>query len=199
MKDGKREIQRLIAYEAARILTDSRLDDQNYAVHKAAARLGINNKRLMPAREEIDAALREQQRLFRGIEQQTVVEKMRNAALQAMKAMKQFKPLLVGPVYEGTADNNSQIRLHLFATTPEEVAFSLMELHIPWHEKDYSIKFADGSRKNTPSFRFTADGDLFELLVLPDNTRNNQPVGPQDNRPIKGATIQRLEKLLNQR
>jgi len=153
----------------------------------------------MPTRDEVDAALREQQRLFRGTEQQAVVEKMRSAALQAMQALQQFKPLLVGPVLEGTADKNSRIRLHLFASTPEEVALRLMEMHIPWHEKDCSIKFSDGNRKNMPSFRFTADSDYFELIVLPDSGLNNRPVDPRDNRPITGATIPRLEKLLDQR
>lgn len=199
MKAKKRETQRRIAYEAARILTDSRSDDQTFAIHKAAARLGINNKRLMPNREEVDSALREQQRLFRGGEQQTVVKKMRNAALQAMEALPQFNPLLVGPVYEGTADLNSRIRLYLFAPTPEEVAFSLMALHIPWHERDCSIKFSDGSRKAIPSFRFIADSNYFELLILPDTGLNNRPIDPQDNRPIKGVTTQQLEKLINQR
>lgn len=197
MKAKKREIQRRIAYEAARILTDNRSDDHTYAIHKAAVRLGITNTRLIPNREEVELALKEQQRLFRGSEQQTAVKKLRSAALQAMKALIQFNPLLVGPVYEGIADTNSHIRLYLFATTPEEVVFSLMELHIPWDERDCSIKFGDGSRRNMPGFRFIADGNYFELVVLPNQGLYNRPVGPQDNRPIKGTTIQQLEKLLN--
>ena len=199
MKVAKREIQRRIAYEAARILTDSRIDDHDYAIHKAASRLGINNKRLMPKREEIYQALREQQRLFRGDEQLLAVEKMRYAAHSAMQALQQFKPLLVGPVFEGTADLNSRIRLHLFASTPEEVALCLMGLHIPWHEKDCSIKFAAGGRKNMPSFRFTADGNLFKLIVFPEIVHNNPPVEPDNNHPIRGITLQKLGELINQR
>ena len=181
------------------MLTENRSDDQAYAIHKAAVRLGITNKRLMPNREEVESALKEQQCLFRGEEQQTAVKKLRGAALQAMKALIQFNPLLVGPVYEGIADTNSHIRLYLFAATPEEVVFSLMELHIPWHERDCSIKFGDGNRKNMPGFRFIADCNYFELVVLPNQGLYKRPVDPQDNRPIKGTTIQQLEKLLNQR
>lgn len=196
MKAKKREIQRRIAYEAARILTDNRSGDQAYAIHKAAARLGINDNRLTPNREEVELALREQQRLFRGSDQQTAVKKLRIAALQAMKALSQFNPQLVGPVSEGTADTNSHIRLYLFATSPEEVVFSLMKLHIPWHERDSSIKFSDGSRKTMPNFRFIADSNYFELVVLSDQAPHKRPVDPQDNRPIKGTTIQQLEQLV---
>ncbi|MDJ0805593.1 MAG: hypothetical protein QNJ78_02050 [Gammaproteobacteria bacterium] len=197
MKAGKREIQRRIAYEAARILTDYRSDDLIFAINKAATKLGVHNRRLMPNHEEVDSALREQQRLFRGTEQQSAVKNMRNAALPAMKALKQYKPLLIGPVYEGTADLNSRIRLFLFAPTPEDVALSLLALHIPWHEKDCSIKFTDGSRKIMPSYHFTADGNYFELIVLPDTGFNKRPLDPQEHRPIKGLTVQQLEKLLS--
>jgi hypothetical protein len=199
MKSKNREIQRRIAYEAARIMTEGRFDDQAYAIHKAADRLGINNKRLMPNHEEVESALREQQRLFRGGEQQTVVTNMRSAALKAMTALKQFNPLLVGAAFAGTADKNSRIRLHLHATTPEEVVFSLMELRIPWHERDCSIKFSDGSRKMMPNYSLIADGNTFELIILPDTGLHNRPLDPQDNRPIKGMTIQQLERMLTQR
>ena len=199
MKARNRETQRRIAYEAARILTDNRLDDQTYAIQKAADRLGVNNRRLMPNREEVDSALREQQRLFRGNEQQMAVHIKRTAALQAMKKLEQFNPLLVGAVHEGTADLNSRIRLHLYASTPEEVAFCLMSMHIPWHERDCPIKFNDGSRKILPSYRFVANDHYFELIILPDTGLNIRPLDPQDGRPIKGMTAMQLKKLLNQR
>ena len=197
MKARKREIQRRIAYEAARILTDNRSADQTYAIHKASSRLGINDTRLMPTREEVESALKEQQRLFRGSEQQAALKRLRNTALQAMQAMQEFHPLLVGPVFEGTADFNSHIRLYLYATTPEDVVFSLMKLQIPWQEKDYTIKFSDGSRRLMPGFNFMVDEYPIELIVLPNQVPNNPPVEPQNNNLIKGATIKQLEYLLS--
>ncbi|MBL3619539.1 MAG: hypothetical protein JMN26_17715, partial [gamma proteobacterium endosymbiont of Lamellibrachia anaximandri] len=113
MKANNRESQRRIAYEAARILTELRSGDYNYACQKAADRLGLGNKRLMPNRDEIESALREQQRLFRGEDQATALQHLRSLAMGAMGALARFKPLLVGPVFDGTADQNSPIRLHL--------------------------------------------------------------------------------------
>lgn len=199
MKANKRETQRRIAYESARILTEHRSDDQVFAIHKAATRLGITDKRLMPNREEVESALREQQRLFRGNEQHNALMRLRHSALQAMQALNHFKPILVGAVYEGTADSNSHVVLHLFSDTPEEVIFALSDLRIPWHERDRQMKFSDGSHKSMPGFRFTADGILFELIVFPNKGSNNKPTDPLDNQPIQGAGIKQLELILNQR
>ncbi len=199
MKVNKREIQRRIAYESARILTEHRSDDQLFAIQKAATKLGITDKRLMPNREEVESALREQQRLFRGNAQQNALERLRHSALQAMQALSHFKPILVGAVYEGTADSNSHVVLHLFSDTPEEVIFALSDLHIPWQERDRYMKFSDGNHKSMPSFRFTADGILYELIVFPSKGYNNRPTNPLDNQPIQGAGIKQLELMLGQR
>jgi len=199
MKATKREIQRRIAYETARILTEYQSSDQAFAIQKAASRLGVSDRRLLPTREEISLAIREQQRLFRGSDQESALEKLRTAALQAMQLLVRFRPILVGPVYEGTADSNSPVRLHLFADTPEEVIFALADLHIPWQERDRLIRFSGGVRKNMPGFQFNANGVMFELVVMPEQGPYNKPLDSLDHQPIQGATIKHLKKLMNQR
>ena len=199
MKADKREIQLRIAYEAARILTDNRSDDQSHAIYKAASRLGIHDKRMLPKREEVESVLREQQRLFRGSAQTTALGRLRMSALQAMKALEKFRPLLVGPVYAGTADSNSHVQLHLFADTPEEVVFALADLQIPWQERDRSLKFSAGSHKNMPCFQFNAGDTHFELVVLPSQGPYRRPLDPLDSRPTQGASIKQMALLLDQR
>ena len=127
------------------------------------------------------------------------LDRLRAAALQAMRALQQFNPLLVGPVHDGTADRNSRIRLHLFADTPEEVAFALADLRIPWEAWDKPMRFGDGSRLNVPGFRFTAEEIPFELLVLPVRGNHSRPVDPLDNQPLKGTNTGQLASLLGQR
>ena len=199
MKATKREIQRRIAYETARILTEYQSSDQAFAIQKAASRLGISDRRLLPTREEISLAIREQQRLFRGSDQASALQKLRTAALQTMQLLVRFRPLLVGPVYEGTADSNSPVRLHLFADTPEDVIFALADLHIPWQERDRTLRFSGGGRKNMPGFQFNANGVLFELVVMPEQGPYSKPLDPLDHQPIQGATSKQLKVLLNQR
>jgi hypothetical protein len=196
MSKGKRELQRRIAYEAARILTEYRSDNIAYACQKAAAKLGISHRQQMPTQEEVEVALREQQRMFRGAEQANVLQRLRQSALQAMQTLRQFNPVLVGSVFKGTADSNSHVQLHLYANTPEEVLFSLSDLHIPWQERQRSYNFSNGQRREIPIFQFSADDVMFELLVLPADSPHTRPLDPQDNHPIQGASLKQLTALV---
>jgi predicted nucleotidyltransferase len=195
MAQSKRELQRRIAYEAARIMTEHRSDNIAHACHKAAARLGVSHRYQMPTRDEIDEALREQQRLLRGDEQRQTLNRLRRSALEAMRALQQFNPLLVGSVYQGTADTNSRVQLHLQANTPEDVLFTLTDLKIPWQERQRAMNFSNGRRMEVPSFQFTADGVGFELLVFTSERPHIRPLDPLDNQPVQGATLKQMEAL----
>lgn len=196
MSNGKRELQRRIAYEAARILTEHRSDNIAHACQKAAAKLGVSRRQQMPTRDEVELALREQQWLLRGEDQQTALRRLRESAERAMAALRQFNPILVGAVFQGTADSNSHVQLHLFANTPEEILFALRDLHIPWRERQRTLSFNDGSRREIPCFQFTAEGIPFELLALSAETPHNRPLDPLDNQPIQGANLKQLRTLL---
>jgi hypothetical protein len=196
MTQGKRELQRRIAYEAARIMTEYRSDDMAYACQKAAARLGVSHRQQMPTPEEVKEALREQQWLVRGEQQQQALLRLRRSALEAMQALHQFNPILVGPVYQGTADINNRVQLLLHADTPEDVLFALSDLKIPWQESQRSFNFSNGRRFDVPSFRFTADGVGFELLTLSTEMPHNRPLDPLDNQPMQGATLKQMHALV---
>jgi hypothetical protein len=196
MRTGNRELQKRIAYEAARILTELRSDNIAYACQKAAAKYGITKRQLLPTREEVENALREQQRLLRGERQTNTLQALRQNALNAMQALKQFNPKLVGAVFDGTADSNSAIRLHLIAETPEELLFALGDMHIPWRQKDHQMHFSNGAKESVPCFLFTADGVRFELTVLPAKYSHNRPLDPLDNQPFQGASIKQLQLLV---
>lgn len=196
MSSSKRELQRRIAYEAARIMTEYRSDNIGHACQKAAAKLGISRRQQMPTREEVEEALREQQWLLRGDEQQQVLLRLRQSALQAMQALHRFNPMLVGSVFQGTADSNSHVQLHLFADTPEDVLYALSDLQIPWQERHRTLNFRNGGRREIPSFHFNADGVMFELLVLSAQMLHNRPLDPLDNQPIQGANLKQLQALV---
>jgi hypothetical protein len=197
MSHGKRELQRRIAYEAARIMTEYRSDNIAHACQKAAAKLGVSHRQQMPTREEVEEALREQQWLFRGDKQQLALIQLRRSALEAMRALREFNPMLVGSVYQGTADTNSRVQLHLYANTPEDVLFALTDLKIPWQEGQRNLNFSNGQRVEIPSFQFTADGVEFELLVFSAETPHLRPLDPIDNQPIQGATLKQMDRLGN--
>lgn len=196
MSQSKRELKRRIAYEAARIMTEYRSDNMAHACQKAAAKLGISRRQEMPSREEVQAALREQQWLLRGDEQQLALTRLRHSALQAMRALQQFNPILVGSVYQGTADTNSRVQLHLHADTPEEVLFALADMKIPWQEGQRTLSFSNGRRLEVPCFQFAADGVGFELLVLAAETPRPRPLDPLDKQPVQGANLKQMDALV---
>jgi hypothetical protein len=196
MTNGKRVLQKRIAYDAARILTELRSDNLAYACRKAAAKHGVTRAQMMPSREEIELALREQQRLVIGEKQHDALRKLRHSALEAMQALHHFHPLLVGPVLRGTADSNSRIELHLFADTPEEVLFTLSDLHIPWQEKQRNMTYSDSSHGLLPCFQFCADMIQFVLVVFPPGNKHRRPLDPLDNRPYEGASLKQLKEIL---
>jgi hypothetical protein len=191
----KRELQRRIAYEAARLMTEYQTDDMAYACQKAAAKLGVTRRQQMPTPNEVEEALREQQRLLRGDEQPAALQHLRQQALQAMDALEAFDPLLVGSVYQGTADSNSPIRLILFANTPEEVLFTLSDLKIPWRESQRTLSFRNGSKELVPVFKITADGVSIELTVMSSEEIHNRPLDPLDRQPLQGINLKQLREI----
>jgi hypothetical protein len=191
----KRELQRRIAYEAARLMTEYQTDDMAYACQKAAAKLGVTRRQQMPNPDEVEEALREQQRLLRGDEQIAALHHLRQQALQAMNALGQFDPLLVGSVYQGTADSNSPIRLYLYANTPEEVLFTLSDMKIPWRESQRTLSFRNGTKELVPVFKITADGVAIELTVMSSEDIHNRPLDPLDRQPLQGISLKQLREI----
>ena len=120
-------------------------------------------------------------------------------AAEVMASFRVFKPHLTGAVLSGTADIYTPIRLQLFADTPEEVLYELMEKHIPWKEGDCVVEYANGLSTRRPLFSFQAAETEIELLILPTLDQRNPPINPIDGRPEKGASLAKIEVLLKQR
>ena len=190
-------ITRRIAVEAARLLADSGLDHPEHAKRKAAQRIGCRDRSLWPENLEIETALREHQRLFLADRQVDALRAVREVALEAMKAFSAFRPRLVGPALEGTADIHSGVRLLLVADSPEEVAFSLDDQHIPWHPAEVTLRFARGQRETRPSFRFLAGETAVELVVLERADLSNPPRDPATGRALNTADRSQLIALLS--
>jgi hypothetical protein len=193
----KREhLRQRIAYEAARLMVEEAISDHELARRKAAARMGVPNSRLWPSNAEVQEALSQQQRLFQPSQPESL-RNLRQTALQAMQALARFRPRLVGPVLDGTADRGSRVTLHLFAEVPDEVAHALLERRIPWKERTRNLRYAGGERRPHPVFQFVAGGVGVELVVLPALAQRNPPLGPVTERPERGGDIEQVRSLLD--
>jgi hypothetical protein len=156
-----------IAMEAARIMAEEGIEDHGLAKKKAAARMGGSVNRHLPGKEDIEAALIEHHRLFAPSEHPRRLTHLRTLALEAMRFLSEFSPLLVGGIWSGSAGKFSPIRLHVFPDTAETLMLKLMSANIPFEEKSHSLPPDAGLPGEQPALHFYVDGIRVELLIFP--------------------------------
>lgn len=186
-----------LAQEAARILAERGDDEFERARRKAAEKSGVSNRRLWPSNEEIQAALEVRQRLFPDRRQATLAQ-LRLQALRGMRHLAAFAPRLVGPVLDGSAEGTHPVRLLVFVEPIEALLFALLDQGIVWRQREQRQRFSDGTRRHCPLIAFLAGETDFELLVLPPTAMSNPPLNPLDDRPLRGATAEAVERMLRE-
>jgi hypothetical protein len=191
------ELRIRVAEEAARIMREQGVRDFLLAKRKAADRLGIVDRNALPANQEISTALAAQQRLFGGAAHHDNLRALREVALRAMALLECFSPRLVGPVLAGTATPHSDISLHVFAATPEEIAFMLIERGIRYRTGDRRVRLANGEHASYPSFEFETGEVAVEATVFPEHGLREAPMCPVNGGPMRRARRDELEALLD--
>lgn len=187
--------RRLIAEEAARLLLDEGLGDYRAAKLKAAQRLGLSGRRGLPRNIEVEDALRSRQRLFTGEAQRARLASLRRAALEAMRLLAEFRPRLVGSVLRGTAHAHSDVNLHLFSDSVEEVVFRLLDAGVPFRQGERSLR-CNGGCRGYPALRYVMDDVEIELVIFPYDGLRQAPISPVDGRPMQRMGRRELERLL---
>lgn len=184
-----------LAQEAARILIESGGQDYLMAKRKAALHLGAMDTRNMPSNSEIEQALIEYQRLFRGSSQPQVLNALRAEAIKAMGFFEEFNPKLVGPVLQGTADENTPITLHITAPTVEEVGLFLMRFQVPYKLHDKRLRLSNDLQETYSCYRFMAGPFQMDVVVFLRG-KPVSPLSPVDGKPMRRASIEEVRALL---
>ena len=167
------------------------------AKRKAADRLGVVDRNALPANQEISAALAAQQRLFGGSAHADNLRVLREVALRAMSLLERFHPRLVGPVLAGTATPHSDVSLHVFAATPEDIAFLLIERGVRYRTGDRRVRLANGEHASYPSFEFESGEVAIEATVFPEHGLREAPLCPIGGGPMRRARRDEIEALLD--
>lgn len=199
MANGKRaETQRLrLAQTAARLMHEQGIRDFRLAKEKAAARLGVDIRRgSLPKNTEIEAALAEHQRLFGGERHSARLEDLRQAALDAMRQLADFRPRLVGDVLSGLATEHSDVQLHVFAEQSESFDLFLQAQGIPFELTERRFRYGRGEYRRYPAFRFAAGAIGVEAVVFPLAEIRQAPNSLIDGSPMTRAKIADVERLL---
>lgn len=188
--------RQVVAQEAARIIVDHGVRDYRAAKQKAAERLGLSTRGSLPGNAEIEAAVVEHLELFGGDEHKDQLRLMRVAALSAMQLLHGFSPRLVGPVLAGTADENSQVNLHVFSDSPEQVAEELNDLGIQCRGYERRLKSRHDQSELVPGFEFHHNHQAVAATVFPFDGLRQAPLSPIDGKPMRRADYNAVQMLV---
>lgn len=190
-----RERRERLAGEAARLMAETGIADFHQAKLKAAARLGIHDDASLPRNSEIEAALRQYQRLFRRDASGELLRR-RESALEAMRFFQAFEPRLVGPVLEGTADERSPVLLHLHVDDADALVRFFDENSIPAEPRSRRVRLDRHRDGEFPVWTFSADGTPFDVTVLPHDVLRQAPLSPVDEKPMRRASAAQLRQIV---
>ncbi|MGB0514829.1 MAG: hypothetical protein ACPGJE_08320, partial [Wenzhouxiangellaceae bacterium] len=141
---NSQRIRQEVAAEAARILATEGQRNYRMAKEKAANRLGLSARAGLPSNSEVELELKRYQAMYGGSEHGQNLVRLRRAAIGAMRFFKPFRPKLVGPVLDGTADQHSRVSLHLFCENDEELLAFLHRNGIAFEQERRRIRWHDG-------------------------------------------------------
>lgn len=127
MKNGNSRLPSLkkrVAREAALLLYTSQEKEYKQAKKRASENLGA---RILPSNlhvaRELDAIAEERE----GASRNKRLNQMRREALKIMQKLKDYNPRLVGSLWRGTINRNSDIDIVAFAFTPNAVLAQLQK------------------------------------------------------------------------
>lgn len=187
--------RRLLAQEAARIMTGEGVDDYGAARRLAASRLGIAARRFWPTDEEILDAAHEWQRIYRFNRGKDHLNRLRRLACEAMEFLEGFSPRLTGCVATGAAGEHTAITLEVFADPAEEVLKKLFDAQIPCTVHGVAGRGKGAQEVSAASqVRFFVDGVAMELRVWPTRYRKQLPKRKESPRLTLREVRELLEK-----
>jgi len=197
----KREdkIRLSIAREAARIMYEEGVKEYRDAKRKAAKTFGpekaLSLGSHLPSNAEIHEELSRLVRMHEGDVQPQRLLHLRLMALAWLELFEPFRPYLVGSVLTGTVREQSDIDLHLFADSSEEVELFLDERHIPYQPETVTIRY--GSEFHDYYHLYLEDdGIVIDCTVYDSAERYRKPKSSITGRPMERADAPRLRRLI---
>jgi hypothetical protein len=129
-----------LAQVAARLVVEEGLE-YGPAKRRAVKQLALPARTPLPANALIEDAVREYIALFCADTQPAELLALRALALRWMQRMADFRPHVVGAVWQGTATRLSDVHLDLFCDDPKSAELALID-----HHADYDTHSGTGLR-----------------------------------------------------
>ncbi len=193
MNSPTSSLRRKVAREAALLLYTLQEREFKQAKEKAAKNLGL---RVLPTNfevaEELDLIAEE----YEGESRRKRLIRMRKEALEIMEILKDFHPRLIGSVWRGTANKNSDIDIVVFSQNSEPVIKALNNkgFKIVGIEKTPVVR--DESTEILHVFINLPSGDKAEIVV-----RSQEDITKEERCEIygdlkRGLSIDQLKNVL---
>lgn len=130
--DDLQQLRAHIAATAARMIAQDGADYSTAKTKAARQVLGVDrpSPNYLPDNLQVEDEVRRYQALFQGPAQTARVRHLREAALEVMDMLSEFRPYLTGPVLNGTAGEHDEIHLQLFADSAKEVEIWLLNRNV---------------------------------------------------------------------
>lgn len=192
---GRDDTRSAIAVHAARLMAQDGIEDYGLAKRKAAKQLGVPDSSRLPNNDEIDAALREYQDIYRSDGQHQRIRALREQAIRAMRELAVFDPHLTGSVLSGIAGPYAVVHLQLFTDNPKAVELFLIDRKMPY-KTSQSRLYAGHEPRVLPVFSIIVEGTDIELTVF-DSRDLRAPVrATAEGRVIERARLPAVAALL---
>lgn len=185
-----------VAQVAARLMAEEGVAGFAEAKRRAADRLGVHGRQIMPRNDEVEAEIRAYQALFQSDEQPVWLARMRRVALEAMDLLDPFAPRLVGSVLRGTAAREAEVTLHVFADPPEAVATFLYDHSMRWELDAWVGRFGGNREIELPVYRIVMGDQPVRLVVFPREGARESPRSPVDGKPMARMSRAQVAELL---
>jgi hypothetical protein len=194
----QRNLQREIAYRAARLMAEDGTLNTDAAKQKALRQMGITARGSLPDTSEIGAALRSYQALFQADSQPQECAFLRQTATDIMRRLDCFSPWLVGAVLIGLANRFSTIELEIVTDDAKrlEMFFLNEKISFKTHVERFHKTKRDDSTKEKVIFTFPFNGISIVINVYSHHSAQSA-VHRQRRSKGGGAQIEEVERLLN--
>lgn len=187
------EPRQSVAKEAARLIYIGAYEEYKQAKEAAARSLGMSP---LPSNYEVALELDDIAEREEGLQRTKRLARMREVALEVMRAVRNYSPVLTGSVWRGTARKGSDVDISVYAADSEQVNAALVREGIKVGQSEEVVASTRGQARR--SVHLTLDfGDIeVELVARPLNEREEADRCEIYGDLKRGLTLPQLEKLM---
>ena len=195
-KESAADLRRKIAREAATLLYFGSEKEYKQAKLKAAQNFGV---RLLPSNLEVALELYKVAQEIEGSARTERLIQMRTEALEIMKMLEVYCPILIGSVWRGTIRRGSDIDIEAYNDELEEIVKLLKAGGLKVSKTERMIVTEQGRTEASNHVHAELSGKhAVEIVIRSFDEAGRKRKCDTFRDQIKGVTIRELEKLLKE-